>query len=61
MAAPSPRVLETDISAPRVDENNNNNNNNSNQPPRVVETTTTTTATATAIDPLRNRLKTIAR
>jgi hypothetical protein len=27
MAAPSPRVLETDTSAPRVDENNNNNNN----------------------------------
>jgi hypothetical protein len=48
MAAPSPRVLETDTSAPRVDENNNNNNN---QPPRVVETTT-------AIDRLRNRLAT---
>jgi hypothetical protein len=26
MAAPSPMVLETDTSAPRVDENNNNNN-----------------------------------
>jgi hypothetical protein len=42
MAAPSPRVLETDTSAPRVDKNNNNNNTNSNQPPRVAETTTTT-------------------
>jgi hypothetical protein len=46
MAAPSPRVLETDTSAPRVDEknnnnNNNNNNHNSNQSPRVVNTTTT--------------------
>jgi hypothetical protein len=29
MAAPSPRVLETYISAPRVDANNNNNNNSS--------------------------------
>jgi hypothetical protein len=48
MAAPSPRVLETDTSAPRVDENNNNS---SNQPPRVVETTTT------ALDQLRNRLR----
>jgi hypothetical protein len=46
MAAPSPRMLETDTSTPRVDENN------SNQPPRVVETTTT------AINRLRNRLRT---
>jgi hypothetical protein len=54
MAAPSPWVSETDTSAPRVDENNNNNNNNSNQPPRVVDTKTTTTA----IDRLRNRVRT---
>jgi hypothetical protein len=40
MAAPSPRVLETDTSAPRVDENNKNS---SNQSPRVNTTTTTTT------------------
>jgi hypothetical protein len=52
MAAPSPRVLETDTSAPSVDENNNNN---SNQSPRVVNTTTTTTTT---VDRLRNRLRT---
>jgi hypothetical protein len=48
MAAPSPRVLETDTSAPRVDKNNHNN-----QPPRVIEKPTTT-----AIDRLRNRLNT---
>jgi hypothetical protein len=56
MAAPSPRVLETAVAAPRVGENNNNNNNknnNGNQAPRVVITTTTT-----ALDRLRNRLKT---
>jgi hypothetical protein len=52
MAAPSPRVLETGTSAPRVDENNNNNNKN-NQPPRVVDTTTTPT-----VDRLRNRVRT---
>ena len=46
MAAPSPRVLETDTSTPRVDENT------SNQPPRVVETTTT------AIDQLKKKLRT---
>jgi hypothetical protein len=51
MAAPSPRVLETDTSAQRVDENNNNTTN---EPPRVVETTTTTTA----LDQFRNRLRT---
>jgi hypothetical protein len=51
MAVPSPRVLETDTSAPRVDENNNS------QPPRVVDTTITTT---TALDQLRNRLGTKA-
>jgi hypothetical protein len=52
MAAPSPRVLETAVAAPRVDENNNNNNNNNgNQSPRVVTTTT-------ALDRLRNRLAT---
>jgi hypothetical protein len=55
MAAPSPRVLETDTSSPRVDENDNNNNNN--QSPRVVDTTTTTTTT-TALEQLRNRLRT---
>jgi hypothetical protein len=53
MAAPSPRVLKTDTSAPRVYENNHNN---SNQPPRVIKTTTTTTTT-TALDQLRNRLR----
>jgi hypothetical protein len=51
LAAPSPRVLETAVAAPRVGENNNNNN--SNQSPRVVTTTTTT-----ALDRLRNRLAT---
>jgi hypothetical protein len=51
MAAPSPRVLETDTSAPRVDENNNS------QPPRVVDTTITTT---TALYQLRNKLRTKA-
>jgi hypothetical protein len=50
MAAPSPRVLETDTISPRVDENNNNN---SNQPPRVVDTKITTT-----LDWVRNRLRT---
>jgi hypothetical protein len=51
MAAPSPRVLETAVSAPRVGENNNNNNNNnSNQSPRVTATT--------ALDRLQNRLAT---
>jgi hypothetical protein len=33
MAAPSPRVLETNTPAPRVDENNNNNNNNNSNRP----------------------------
>jgi hypothetical protein len=46
IAAPSPRVLETAVTAPRVGENNNNNNNNnnnsSNQSPRVEPPTTTT-------------------
>ena len=40
MAAPTPRVLETAVAAPRVDVNNNNNYNHS---PRVAVTTTTTT------------------
>ncbi|OEU07084.1 hypothetical protein FRACYDRAFT_251965 [Fragilariopsis cylindrus CCMP1102] len=40
MAAPTPRVLETAVAAPRVDVNNNNNCNHS---PRVAVTTTTTT------------------
>jgi hypothetical protein len=46
MAAPSPRVLETVTSAPRVDENNNS----SNQSPKVINTTITTTTTTTALD-----------
>jgi hypothetical protein len=53
MAAPSPRVLEPTIAAPRVGENSNNNNNNSNKSPRVAVPTTTT-----ALDRLRNRLAT---
>jgi hypothetical protein len=59
MAAPSPRVLETDEAAPRVGENNNNNNNNNNngnQSSRV--NTITTTTTTTALDRWQNRLKT---
>jgi hypothetical protein len=52
MAAPSPRVLETDTSAPRVNENNNNS---SNQSPRVKTTRITTT---TALYRLRNRVRT---
>jgi hypothetical protein len=52
MAVPSPRVLETATSAPRVDENDNNITN---QSPRVGNTTTTT---ATALDQLQNRLAT---
>jgi hypothetical protein len=45
MAAPSPRVLETAVAAPRVGEQNNNNtNNNGNQSPRVSPRITTTTA-----------------
>jgi hypothetical protein len=52
MAAPTPRVLETAVAAPRVDVNNNNNNNNCNRSPRVVN------RPSTALDRLRNRLAT---
>jgi hypothetical protein len=50
MAAPSPRVLETDTPAPRVDENNNYNNSNKAQRVDNTPLTTTTTTTTMALD-----------